>query len=259
MSVSVGDSTVQLTENNGFGRTDIIWMTQLNAPGYLTASASHPPTWCSAYDPEARANVKAVLNSAFPMATPGRPFRGGPPPHVDDQFDIGLGWPIISYSVTGDAQSYALPGPPSTARGIHGGSVQEEYGYKPFRALAWNPVYPGAITGSLAWTLLAATILFICGRLRQEFRHRRGRCPICNYDRRGLTSTGTPCPECGNQAPALSAASTLATSPPSDDTSHSNSPQDCPASVPATESAPHPATAPSQTPTPLVPPPAPPP
>jgi ssDNA-binding Zn-finger/Zn-ribbon topoisomerase 1 len=47
-----------------------------------------------------------------------------------------------------------------------------------------------------AWCGLFVGCRLGCSRLRRRIRHARGRCPTCNYDRRGLPAA-RPCPECG--------------------------------------------------------------
>lgn len=62
--------------------------------------------------------------------------------------------------------------------------------------LPYGPIWPGiALNASLvAVPLFLLTTL--APTLRATLRHRRARCPKCNYDLQGLAATA-PCPECG--------------------------------------------------------------
>jgi hypothetical protein len=63
--------------------------------------------------------------------------------------------------------------------------------FLPLRPL-WPELLADAAIYSMAWALL----LFPFATARRAFRLRRGRCPRCTYDLRGLPPN-TPCPECG--------------------------------------------------------------
>jgi hypothetical protein len=72
-------------------------------------------------------------------------------------------------------------------------------------ALPLIPIWPGfaintLLYGAALWLLLAGP-----GALRRIMRRRRGRCPKCNYDLRGVSGVG--CPECGRGRKPEAAAS----------------------------------------------------
>lgn len=87
-------------------------------------------------------------------------------------------------------------------------STQEEFEEGVLQvSLAWQQtigakVLPGKIRprefalNTAFYTAVFATLWFTPLALTRLIRRRKGRCPICNYNRAGLAAT-TPCPECG--------------------------------------------------------------
>jgi hypothetical protein len=59
------------------------------------------------------------------------------------------------------------------------------------------PVWPGFAVDTAFYGTIAFALWSAPAAIRRRVRKRRGRCPACGYDLRGIT-TG-PCPECGFQ------------------------------------------------------------
>jgi hypothetical protein len=82
----------------------------------------------------------------------------------------------------------------------------------PLRAIAVAPLWPGLAADTAFYSAAWWLILFVPRRLRRTLRRRRGLCPACRYDLRGLPP-GALCPECGAaRSPASAAPPT--TNPP---------------------------------------------
>lgn len=56
------------------------------------------------------------------------------------------------------------------------------------------PIWPVPVIASVPLAFMAG------GRVLSHFRARRGLCPSCGYDRRGLATPTDKCPECGSGA-----------------------------------------------------------
>jgi len=67
--------------------------------------------------------------------------------------------------------------------------------------LPLEPVWPGLIGNLLVLSAAPAFVLAGCGAARRGLRRRRGRCPCCGYDRRGVALRAV-CPECGHRPAA---------------------------------------------------------
>ncbi len=64
------------------------------------------------------------------------------------------------------------------------------------RTLPYLPVWPGLAINLAFWSAAAAPLVFAPVAIRRLRRKRRGACPACGYDLRGLPAGGL-CPECG--------------------------------------------------------------
>jgi len=59
-----------------------------------------------------------------------------------------------------------------------------------------RPLWPELLADSSIFAALWLVFLFPVASVRRALRTRRGRCPACNYDLRGLPGSAL-CPECG--------------------------------------------------------------
>ncbi len=62
--------------------------------------------------------------------------------------------------------------------------------------LPYYPVIPGFAADTALYAGVWWALLFGPGATRRSRRRRRGLCPRCAYDLKGL-APGSPCPECG--------------------------------------------------------------
>lgn len=69
-------------------------------------------------------------------------------------------------------------------------------GPPPTVELPYLPLWPGLILNTLFYAAIWWGLLALPRLIRRVVRTRRGLCPRCAYDMRGLTNT--PCPECGH-------------------------------------------------------------
>lgn len=60
-----------------------------------------------------------------------------------------------------------------------------------------RPLPLGLAANTMLFAAAPFIVLVAVPTVRQALRRRRGRCPLCGYDRRGLEG-GAPCPECGS-------------------------------------------------------------
>lgn len=63
----------------------------------------------------------------------------------------------------------------------------------PYRPVPLVPVWPGFAVCSVFWAGVVGVVWYVPGAVRRAGRRRRGQCPTCAYELRGLHS----CPECG--------------------------------------------------------------
>jgi hypothetical protein len=68
-------------------------------------------------------------------------------------------------------------------------------------ALPLEPIWPGFAINAVAWGMALFVVMRGGALARGAIRRRRGRCPMCGYDRAGL-GVGAACPECGRAATA---------------------------------------------------------
>lgn len=127
--------------------------------------------------------------------------RGGAPdPSVTAGTDHAFGWPMpaLWYQVTGVYTANR-----ATATALDGGIMLTprttlELRGSDFRALPLRPVWSGLLIDTALYAALWSLVLFAPGPARRALRRRRGLCPRCAYNLRGLPP-GAPCSECGQQ------------------------------------------------------------
>lgn len=181
-------------------------------------SLLHPSEVRSATDSRAYAPADPTLRGA--SWHPPLHFRGH---FVDTWIIVEAGWPCRSawgWTLTVDplsllpenhilrwpqrAQEKIVRGGLFSIRDSNAGATPIEVPYLPlWRGLILNTLFYAAIW----WALLALPRL-----IRRTLRSRRGLCPRCAYDMRGLTDT--PCPECGDAPKPLRASHALRAEPP---------------------------------------------
>lgn len=104
-----------------------------------------------------------------------------------------FGWPFPGVRTVVAPQTLGAPAPapvlPAPAFLTDRGLFERSSG-----AIPISPVFPGALYNTLIYTAALAPLLLLIP-LRRAHRRRRGRCPRCNYDMRGIEGG---CPECGS-------------------------------------------------------------
>jgi hypothetical protein len=201
--VPVGDEVGEVHLSADNGRLTITWRvmepwaaatwqrirTDREGPDKVTPvldPVTSVPAWCSVWD----ADMRTVAKSARESASSIRPLIRGPR-------DVGIGWPCTSFSVTLEPRILgAVPAsdPPPVFRG--GFMSDLTRGWGPVRVVAWRPVFPGLLYGSLFWAVMVSPLIFAPAAVKARLRRRRGQCAVCGYDRRGLAPAAL-CPECG--------------------------------------------------------------
>jgi hypothetical protein len=108
--------------------------------------------------------------------------------------DIWSGWPAdaMGYTLEFGAAPYAVRGALTPPHRLipKDGLVRDSH------LLPLVPLWPGFVIDTLVYTALCWLLFFSPFTLRRIIRIRRGRCPACGYDMRGLDA----CPECGDEA-----------------------------------------------------------
>ena len=121
-----------------------------------------------------------------------------------EEFDAGwpalaLGWQADGMSEGGNVRSGALRIPEWRSNPIRGFQWTTQTNDTPserFRLVPTRPTMPGFALDALFWGSVSWLLFFAPFTLRRALRARRGRCPACGYDMRGLDA----CPECGDEA-----------------------------------------------------------
>jgi hypothetical protein len=174
----------------------LAWWMELNA---ATMGEDLPPDqWVR----DLRAEPAGSLRREDSPPTWGT-FARGRAPAANAGADHAFGWPLpaLWYRVNG-----TIGGKTATATGIDGAillspaSTLSIRGGR-FRALPLYPVWHGLVLNTLLFAGLLWLTLTGLPSARRALRIRRGRCPKCAYDLRGL-APGSPCPECGRGATA---------------------------------------------------------
>ena len=169
------------------------------------------PPWQRLLDAEPGAAVLEEIGSTgitawFQMFVPGRPSSTGsaqaPTPGLPAAAHvvyISTGLPLRAFQLRYGAIETAAGTPTRTrAPGLLGG-LTVPWAPGSDRLVPIAPVWPGAVVntflyaavlGAIAWSARAGFLRFLHTR-----RRRRGLCPACAYDLRGLGAN--VCPECG--------------------------------------------------------------
>ncbi len=116
-------------------------------------------------------------------------------------------WPIsIAPPAPGATplQSFGNIQPPRGGLDLSPGRTPRGYESDIARALPLRPIWRGLLIDSLLfavpWLLFISLATLTTHALRTRLRHRRGLCPRCAYNLRGLP-LNSPCPECGGALP----------------------------------------------------------
>ena len=127
-----------------------------------------------------------------------RTFTGNPNEPNPDATDIAVGWPVLSFAATVEPRILGANPANDPAPRAHGGFMPLPNLRDPgrYRLLAWTPVFPGVVFGSVFWGAVVAIPICTYWQIRRWRRMRSGRCSRCGYDMRGLVAH-SPCPECG--------------------------------------------------------------
>ncbi|MEK6702483.1 MAG: hypothetical protein AABZ53_09480 [Planctomycetota bacterium] len=153
-------------------------------PDYAPAGAV--PGWCSVWSVEGRARER--LASATAKAN--GELQSQP-------LDVGIGVPFISFSASMEPRALPASGLDPVPV-VHGGIMTDPIraGSDGVKVLAWRPVFPGFVSGSLFWSAVAMGVLLLVSKLRTRSRRLGKRCLACGYELAGL-AVGERCPECG--------------------------------------------------------------
>jgi len=118
----------------------------------------------------------------------------------------GTGWPLIALWHQYRWRPDPSGSPPTLNRGefLSPGGIRLEPstgtpGAWPVtypRALPLRPAFPGFLENTAVFSAAWGFLIYGPGTLRRSLRGRRGACPTCAYDLRGIPQ-GQPCPECG--------------------------------------------------------------
>jgi hypothetical protein len=144
---------------------------------------------------------EVLYSMSFPEP-PAVQFVGEPPPG----WERGLSAPLDTDQPAWKETVYGRPFPCFRVRGYVLGSplagIQASWGGVPGWSIAW----PEAIRGilKLGWpaTVMIFVLMLLTGPVRRGWRRRKGRCPSCGYDLRGIAAE---CPECGLSEPEAQA------------------------------------------------------
>jgi hypothetical protein len=148
------------------------------------------------------------LKGAKSEATPPRDW--GRLPHAIETFERppdgaiedARGWPALAlWCQIHYERSSPLAASPAQVRWVVLGGIQlpTPPSTRPLgdlRALPWRPVWSGIAIDTVMYGAAWGLVLFVPRSMRRLLRSRRGRCPSCGYDCRGLAADAK-CPECG--------------------------------------------------------------
>lgn len=135
--------------------------------------------------PDPRAPLIVEERAGWPAPALSHEVEIGPSPFSVVQPAINVHWGI-------DLDTDINPGRLMSLSGFGDGD-------RP-RALPLRPEWPGFAINTALYGAIAYLVLFGAGTLRRARRRRRGLCPHCGYDRRGLGADSL-CPECGHATP----------------------------------------------------------
>ncbi|MCC6906997.1 MAG: hypothetical protein IT430_03565 [Phycisphaerales bacterium] len=106
--------------------------------------------------------------------------------------EIGSGWPARS------ASCFLTMSDERNPFAVHDGFALESPQFDSDRTPSVIPLkvhWNGALINTILYALIMLIPLALLPAARRHLRHRRGRCPACNYDLRATTTS--VCPECG--------------------------------------------------------------
>lgn len=196
--VAVADQACEAVFKQGFGKTVVHWRvmspsdaaiwqnvrqgTTTDAPPILPSydSPASIPTWSSVWIGHRRAHAAATSRAAMSSDS-----------SVSNPTDIAVGWPFRSFVVAVDSRLWGPVASASPPLVVHGGFIGEQKEMR--RVLAWQPVIPGAILGTLVWTAALGAAMAAVIMARSAIRTRRNLCVECGYP----VGTSPVCTECG--------------------------------------------------------------
>lgn len=145
-------------------------------------------------EPRYRDSFRGWLNGIAPI--PGAPFA------MLEHDSFGFPLQAMGYAMRTDYAVETVSGAPSFVPvfAISGGidaSVLTRYRTpRPALVLPLVPRWPEFLINTAAWGAALWLVTSGASLFRRARRRRRGLCPACGYDRRGLPDTAA-CPECG--------------------------------------------------------------
>jgi hypothetical protein len=138
-------------------------------------------------------------DSPWPDAT-----GSGAPPDGSRQVEAS-GWPLLAFWMEFAATNRRAVTPNTPTEDVRGGLVVAAAGTqaRPHKvgrgfpaAMPCRPIWSGLLLNTTLYASLWWLVAFAPGHARRALRRRRGLCPRCAYDLKGL-APGSPCPECG--------------------------------------------------------------
>lgn len=166
------------------------FMSSVNTPNYPSYGWSHAPGVWTGYPPRYSAEA------ARSRPTPVIPDWAYADVAATQLVVVAYGWPM-------PAMRYAYDCGPRWVRGYQAaGAIEPAWEATLFGTTYPLPTHIYAAGFAINAILFAAASAVLCTLplvIRPIIRARKGRCPHCGYDRRGI-AVGAVCPECGRAA-----------------------------------------------------------